>query len=198
MMIINPYRFAAATTLTNNCLYSRDLTNGVWTTPNVTETYDQTGIDGDANTATLLAPTSSGLRRAEQANVAVNANEVNCLSMFFRKGYSDDMNLQIRYSNSTSKRVGGVFNSVTGIASLDYDNCGDGVYSVVDYDASWWRVMISGTDQWTSSVVSIFMYITTSSQQNTIVGNVGLYPGATVAEVTAHAPIYTTSSPVTE
>ena len=43
---------------TNVCLWSRDLTNAVWTKTNVTAAKDQTGIDGVANSASKITATA--------------------------------------------------------------------------------------------------------------------------------------------
>jgi hypothetical protein len=43
---------------TNRALWNRDLTNAAWTKTNVTATLNQTGANGSANAATLLAATA--------------------------------------------------------------------------------------------------------------------------------------------
>lgn len=50
------FRVSAAT---NECLYSRDLTNAAWTKSNITATRDQIGTDNVANRATRLTATAA-------------------------------------------------------------------------------------------------------------------------------------------
>ena len=46
-------------TLTNRALWNRDLTNAAWTKTNITATKNQTGAEGTASAATLLAATAA-------------------------------------------------------------------------------------------------------------------------------------------
>lgn len=58
---------------TEGCLWNRDLTNAVWTKTNATAAKTQTGIDGVANSATLLTATAANATIAQTTAFGSNS-----------------------------------------------------------------------------------------------------------------------------
>lgn len=67
---------------TNNLLYCRDLTNAVWIKTNVTAALTQTGIDGQANSSSLLTATANDATILQTISAASAAG---CSGFFVRR-----------------------------------------------------------------------------------------------------------------
>jgi len=67
---------------TNNLLYCRDLTNAAWVKTNVTAALTQTGIDGQANSSSLLTATANDATALQSITAASAAG---CSGYFVRR-----------------------------------------------------------------------------------------------------------------
>lgn len=74
---------------TNLILYSRDMTQAEWVKTDVTPTRNQVGIDGVANTATLLTEGSAGTALVQQSGAAVAAGATITGSVVLKRGNTD-------------------------------------------------------------------------------------------------------------
>lgn len=70
---------------TNTLLQSRDMTQAAWVKTDVTPTRNQVGIDGVANTATLLTEGSAGTAQTQQSGAAVTAGATITASAALKK-----------------------------------------------------------------------------------------------------------------
>lgn len=61
---------------TNRVLHNRDLTNAAWTATNATVTHNQTGLDGNSNSASLVTSTASGATVTQSITDASKARVV--------------------------------------------------------------------------------------------------------------------------
>lgn len=86
---------------TNECLYNRDLTNAAWTKTNLTASKTQTGIDGVANSATILTATSANGIASQAIVSASNTGRV--LSIYARKLTNDNSALSISLDNDATR-----------------------------------------------------------------------------------------------
>lgn len=191
---------------TNSCLYSRDLTNAQWSSIGTgSATYDQVGLDGSPNSASLLSDASA----AEFAGVKSVYTKINGRYAF--KWYVEkDTNtsrypgVEIRFDNNTSQRVGVIFSTAnTGYTVFASD---PSIYSVDVFDDGKNIVLcLSADDEYTAATVDIYLYSALSSDGSTLSSsvqgsvnsrNAELYWGKTTTEVRSLGPIFTTSASV--
>jgi hypothetical protein len=98
---------------TNYVLWNRDLTNAAWTAANCTVAKDQTGIDGNANSASSLTAT---------------AGNATCLQSLTR--------------SSTTRITGCWIKRITGTGTINMTQDNGGTWTAVTVTGSWTRVSI--------------------------------------------------------
>lgn len=139
----------------NKLLYCRDFSNGVWTTTELTETQDETGIGGIANTAWTLYNTSAvASRYAVQTHNPANSTDTHCFSVFIKKtsGVTIFPGIQV-----VQGAVIGAITINTNDGTLTdralYAPDGKGCDSYGD----WWRVWIALTDDGNDHATKVYV-----------------------------------------
>jgi len=201
-MIINPYRFVVSGI--NQIVSSRDLRNGAaWSTDAQTQTYDQTGLDDDPNTATYLADTSGSFRTAAQ-NITISADSETHTAVFYYKkttGATVFPGALLDLSGGTLVRSAWTVGTNTGILTARGSNAGT-VDKLIESYGDWWRVSAEATNNGTNNNILIWVVPAATSSESSgswqgthqgdvIVGNVEVYFNSTIEDVSGYAPNYT-------
>ena len=200
-----PYLYGSSAA-TNLITYSSDLTNAAWSSvASITTTYDQVGLAGAANTASLLDDSNAGGLSAEQEQITVANDSVTHVMRTFVKKDSDqtrfpEFNFQL--TGGTAVALGLGFNTQTGATAARVDT-GTNASEIRDA-GDWWEILQSITNNSTGNVtVSMTIYCAISDTIGTtnnaatgsiIVGNVELYTNKTIAQVRGSSPIFTAGS----
>ena len=191
---------------TNVCLYSNDLTDATWTTsaPLDSVTYDQAGLTGAPNTASLLDDSSTivgGLLRQDFTPVSTQSNVA---VLWVKKSATDVSRLAFDHRQGTGTRNQIGVNIQTGYA-WDASSSAIDAIEVVDV-GDWWKVLLEVTANTTSGRVVItpaaypvddYLGLADSNETGSIaVGNVEIYLNKTIAQVRGLGPIFTTTAAV--
>ena len=171
----------------NELLYSRDLTQGWDSDAGVSETYDQVGITGEPNTASLVSSTTANADVYQRVFPDSVIGDEYVLGVCLKKtvGTVPDCKLILRVADVK----GAIFNTTTGIATPDTD------YSVEVIDlGDWWKVLLQKTATGTACYVQIAPSV--AGTGSVTIGNVEWYANKTIAEVRGLGPIFTTTAAV--
>lgn len=143
---------------TNELLHNRDLSNGVWASINGgTYAYDQTGIDGAANSAVTLTDAGAGARGYQQAvTIPDDGNPVLGFA-FFKKTQSaasfPSLGLDLTGGTSLIQRT--IIDTDTGQA-VGRTSLSDGAFTVTDC-GEWWLVVNTLTNNSSGNTTATFL-----------------------------------------
>jgi len=192
----------------NAQIYSRDLSQG-WAQLGATGsfTYDQIGLTGEPNTATLIVDTS-GLVGARAAPYTITPNSTNTLKVWIEKQAADVARaaLQVEYRAVAGSSTWLGFNLQTGYAWIATAGAGANAFEVID-DGDWWIVLLEVTDVGSNPDTRPYLYPAayladddTSTNANAtgqaVYGNVEMHLDKTIAQVRGLGPIFTTTAAV--
>jgi len=187
---------------TNEITYSRDMTNAAWgKTANVS--YDQTGMQGDANGASLAEDDNgSGYESATSPTITVTDDSNPIVWRFFIKKDADTSRFpefQCRLSGGTTQNNYVQLNTSTG-AVVSRASVGTVDQSVRDA-GDWWELLVEVTNNNTGNtsanviiypgVTTVWNTIETTATGSIIVGNAEIHLNKTIAKVKGTSPIFT-------
>jgi hypothetical protein len=194
---------------TNSCLYSRDLTDASWQ-QNTYATYDQVGLTGESNTATLADdPESSSILFRKQSGLVISADTATYTEVVYFKKDTDQTRYPAVYlsmgGGSGPVACRGCIDTQTGYSWINYNPDASGVIEVIDL-GDWWKVLVQLTNNGTKTDINPGMYPANTATLDgnedatatgsVIVGNVEVYLNKTIAEVRGLGPIFTTTAAV--
>jgi len=177
--------------LTNLLLSSNDLTNAAWNiSGSVTRTFDQTGLTGAANDATLLTSTGNGSQVGQTITLPTQNTSYVLVGRYKKTAQTAQMTVQaLNFGVSATYRVDTNGTTVTNISTQEVRCDVDG-----DYVTMYMRFN-PGTGT-TGNIFSKFA-VSGTSGESFIVLNMELYEADTIAQVRRCAPIVTGASTVT-
>lgn len=196
---------------TNIITFSRDLTQGgaSWadTQANLAATFDQIGMLGEANSASLLDETNVSTSVARvQAQTILDDSNTHVGRLFIKKD-SDITRfpaLQLEVRNGSLQQVALQINTQTGATTI-VSSIGT-VDSEVYDGGDWWEVLVSVVNNTTGNDAArlliypahgdVFGTGAGTAQGTCIVGNAELYLDTTIAKVRRLGPIFTTTAAV--
>ena len=185
--------------LTNLCTYSNDMSNAAWTKVGAaTATFNQVGLTGAPNTASLLTDNDTVLRNITQNNITVTDNTNSVTARFFVKKDGADT-AEKRYQNRLD---GGT--AITQILNFRIDTGAINSTSFSDTEirdaGDWWEVLAETAKPGNGSTSYDYKLLprtSTGASGSMIIANAGLYDNKTIAEVAGSSPIITEGSTVT-
>jgi hypothetical protein len=190
----------AAPAATNLIEWSRDLTQAAWTgSASLDTTYNQVGITGEPNTASLITPNSSGSNRIRTQIKTISAGSaVQRVIVKWDSGVSNWAALSVVGLDTTPLKVWydvvtGVVGTVTGAVAADIEALGGGWYACYLETAS--TTLLDG--QWSVSPTNNDGVDGGAVGEGRIIGNFEVYSGKTIAQVRGSAPIVTAGASVT-
>jgi hypothetical protein len=181
--------------LVNLITSSQDLTNAAWTNT-ATTTYDQVGINGDPNTASLSDDPGAGALTNTQDVTVLSNTDTYTFRAFIKKDTD-----QTRFPALTNSRAGSFsiiqLNTQTG-AIITRSNSGTPPAAAVYSWGDWWAVMVPIVNASLTTMPvfvspadgSVWGVASDAALGSVIVGNTELFHN-TVAEVTGTPPVYT-------
>jgi len=194
--------FYAAPEMRNEITWSRDLTNAAWQKyGSVGTSYDQIGITGEPNTATLLVG-DGGVDRGVAAYLSKVSGEKAAGRGWMRKTGTGAANVGLWFNNNTNQRYQVRLNKVTGVLTETNVDTTVQASSVSD-GGDWWIVEISAEDDWASTSVTLVAFVGLDNAGSPIVedstiGQCETHLNKTIAEVRGSAPIITEGAAVTQ
>lgn len=185
----------------------RDLTQATWDL-NATVSLDQVGLDGVANSASLVEDDNGAgleVRRKTSTTIADDSNPAT--ACYFVKKDSDETrfpgsNLTLNGGTGLTART--MVNTKTG-AITTYGSM-DGTHEVVDFSPLWWKVVVSITNNGSgnnNAVLSLYPALGTvwgtassAATGSIIVDGTGLY-ALSQDIVAGMSPVFTSGAPAT-
>jgi len=189
---------------TNSLMYSNDLTNAAWTPGALAVSFDQVGITGAPNTASLLTDDDASAAEVVYSQGASSQpTGATIVHKFWIKKLASDPSNTVRIRQAlvggTSANFENYFNAYSGTVVT----AGSPATEVID-DGDWWILMLQCTDTTNDNTLHrIFIWPTggnaagvgDNSQTGSItIGNVELHTNKTIAQVRGLGPIFTTSA----
>jgi hypothetical protein len=199
----------AAPALTNQVQWSRDLTNAWWFLLSGTAvvTYDQDGLTGEPNTASLVDDQDAGNANVVYKNFPITADGNPRTARFFIKKDSDQTRFpQLEMTSGWISR----WALDTSLGTLvPYSGNDASADAVVDSVGDWWAITMTVDNDGAAAQTYVYMTPAARSTQTAdgalepalqgsiIVGGVELYGNQTIAEVRGAGAIVTAGSTVT-
>ena len=186
--------------LSNVMPYSRDLTGWLQLGTPVLS-FDQTGIDGSANAATLVNDNYvSGNEYIRFAYSGLRSDTtVSAASFYVKKDSDNTIFPEFHLRSNTSDALAGdglalQINTSTGASAARIDTGTNGNWTVASYDANWWKVTMDAPN--TSDKYIILAVVPAASnslggawvislQRSVVMGNIEMYFNATEADIPA-------------
>ena len=185
--------------------YSRDLTNAVWA-GTATAAYDQAGLTGEPNTASLCADSSGSAENLIDFQTIPDDSNVH-VARFFVKKDTDQARFpefDLNFIGGTTQYIAFQINTQTGTSAIR-TSTGTVANEVTDA-GDWWVVLISVVNNSTGNttlIINIRPAASTSlggwsaaATGSIIIGNVETYLNSTIAAVRGLGPIFTTSAAI--
>lgn len=185
---------AITNTMTGASVNSRDLTG--WGTVNTpVRTYDQVGITGEANTATLIDFNSAVSGCTITNQTVPNDNATHSVKVWVNKTATEDtITIDMRVLNGTESRMQGDLDIPTGGFTPITQTNGD--YEVLDI-GDWWVVCTEVTNNTTGNTELRWAFTSKASSSNSItIGQVEVHRDKTIALVRGLPPTFTTTAAV--
>ena len=196
----------SAPALTNLLTYSNDLTNAAWTLgSNLTSAFNQRGLTGEANSATLLTATTPGALSANWVydDVTLTATGRHTARIIIPKDSDVSRFPWLRFQRNSGEIFFGRINTSTGEFTVESDASGTGEALVTEV-GDLWHVHLSISSATDVGALRLIInpggYDAASGGSpaagSLIVKNAAIYHGKTIAEVKGTAPIITAGSTV--
>lgn len=176
---------------TNTLLQSRDMTQAAWVKTDVTPTRNQVGIDGVANTATLLTEGSAGTGITSQDGSAVTAGSTITASFVLKRGNTDWVRVGATGGGFTNGGEGW-FNLSTGAKGTS-NNRGTGTITsttITQLADGWYRCTVTTLPDATYTVPKLFVMSATANGSATRVSGATYIVDCAQLEVGAFATSY--------
>lgn len=184
----------------NRLTYSRDLTQ--WTLSNVSASYNQTGLEGVANTASLVTDNETTNPATATRTITNFVGDTTNTARVFVKKDSDTSRFpkfRLSYTGGTATYLDVWLNTQTGASQGSVSGGGSGSQEVVDWDANWWLVLaqLQDVDSNTAATLIIFPaggttigVASNSATGSIIVGNAEAYLYASREMVRTMDPVF--------
>jgi hypothetical protein len=192
--------YVPAATVSNK--YSRDLSSVEWGGTG-TNTYDQIGITGEANTATLLADAGAGFDQRRNSFAISADSNTHAMVTWVKKDTDETRFVGLVCNGYTNKGDYVALNTKTGYSWISINNGINTAVEVID-DGDWWKVCIQADNDGVqaSFIAVIFPALCsaedgapdTNASGSCIIGNCQVHLNKTIAEVRGLPPIFTTTS----
>jgi len=195
----------ATNTYTNLVVYSRDIPSGItaanWAqSGTIDANYNQVGIEGATNTASILTDNAGGAYESVQQDIVIpNDSNVNVVRIFIGKDTIETRFPEIQFIMSGGGQVSCLvgFNTKTGATAL---RGGTPTLTVNSYNDNYWELLISLQNNSSGNTNARIVVLpalgiligvaNTSAVGSIIVGDVELYANNSNANVSGICPDY--------
>jgi len=184
---------------TNSFPYSRDLTNAAWVKANATCTYDQVGITGAPNSASVFGDDSStgtGAVTIDERDVVVVSGQNNCVIVDAKEKQLSWIRVSTMAYDATDVTYFDLNNGVVGATDTHDDS------DIIELGNGWYRCIVqfaTTTDVYGTVRLNLAdgngdVTVDLDGTSDVYIGNVELHLNSTIAEVRDSSPIFTSGA----